>query len=811
MVRKAHRFPAAAPSFFHPSHSMKIPKPTRPSFRPLACALVSAAIFTFTATVQAGTPRLLHVSPAGAQRGGEMEISLSGSNLADAREFLFDTPGFTVSDIAVTGGRVKAKVKVAPDVRLGEHRFRLVTASGISDVRLFFVSPFPMVEEVVPKKEEPNAPQPVPLGVTVYGRAQNDDQDIYEIEVKKGQRISAEVIGVRVQTQNIFDPTITISKADGTLLAEVDDIPFSRQDPVASIIAPEDGKYRIMIKDSTNAGPGECAYMMHIGSFPRPLAAYPPGGPSGQTVKLRFIGDPSGPIEKEVQLPAEPDEQFEVFADDSQNAPQPQPNYIRVSDMVNALEVEPNDDITKTQAAQALPVAFNGIIEKPGDVDCFKVTATKGQDYDVTVYARKLRSPLDSILEIYDAKGNRLATNDDAGTPDSSLRWKAPADGDFFLGVRDQLFQGGANFIYRIEMKTVTPRLTTWLPEMTQNQNQDRRAIPVPKGNRYASLVRIKRWDVGGDVVIEPKDLPAGIQVKAGAIDKSVDTIPVVFEAAADAPISARAFEIQAKVTNPPEAAKTPSVVSQETDVAENGNQRPYYSIQEDRLTAAVTDEALVKLTLEQPKVPLLQSGSMALKVKAERKGEFKGPINLALLYSPPGIGTAGTVVIPEGKDEGVVTISANRDAALAKWKICVVGNADFGKGPVWVSTQLGEIEVGAPFVSGQIQRTFCDQGDGTNITVKLEHKAEFAGKAKVTLLGLPPGVTAEEVEFTKDDKEVKVPIKAAKDAQSGQHKQLFAQFTLVKDGEPMVSSFGQGGILRIDKATVAKAEEPKK
>lgn len=768
-----------------------------------------AALLALTPPLLAGTPRLSHIYPAGAQRGGEIEITCSGSNLGDPREFLFEQPGFTVTEVKNVNNRVKAKVKVAPDAKLGEHRVRLVTQSGISDVRLFFVSPFPMVEEAPTKPGTPETPQPVAFGTTVYGRTQNDDLDTFEVEAKKGDRISAEVIGVRVQTQNVYDPLLIISKADGTPLTTVDDIAFSRQDPVASILAPADGKYLISIKDSTNAGPGECAYLMNIGHFPRPLAVYPPGGPAGSEVKLTFIGDPTGPIEKTVKLPAEPQEQFEVFAEQGGQIA-PQPNLIRVSRMVNALEVEPNDETARTQAAQQLPVAFNGIIEKAGDVDFFKLTARKGQDYDVAVYARRLRSPLDPVLEILGPKGNRLATNDDSGTPDSFLRWKAPEDGDYYVSVRDQLNQGGANFVYRVEIKPIEARVTTWLPEMTLNQNQDRRAIPVPKGNRYASLVRIKRWDVGGNVVLEPKNLPPGVQVHAGAIDKSVDTIPVVFEAAPDAQPSAHAFEFVAKVADAP---STPSTVEHSVDISENGNQRPYYTIREQTLAAAVTDEALVKLTLEQPKVPLLQNGTMGLKVKAERKGDFKGPVNLSLLYSPPGIGTAGLVTIAEGKDEGIVTISANKDAALSKWKICVVGNADFGKGPVWISTQLSDLEVAAPFVAGQIQRTFCDQGDSTVVTVKLDHKIPFDGKARVSLAGLPPGVTAEEVEVTKDSTEAQVPVKASKDAQPGQHKQLFATFTLVKDGEPMQTGFAQGGILRIDKATVAvaKNEETKK
>ena len=770
----------------------------------LACALPISAI--------AGSPRLSTVFPAGGPRGGEIEIVCSGNNLADAREFLFDTPGFTVTEIKPPAegekNKIKAKVKVAPDVRLGEHSFRVVTASGISDLRLFYVSPFPLVEEA-PDKENANKPQPVPLGTTVYGRTQGEDQDKYEVEAKKGQRISAEVIGARLQTGAIYDSFIVISKADGTVLTAVDDAAFTRQDPVASVVAPEDGKYVVTIKDATNSGPGECAYMLHIGSFPRPVAVYPPGGAVGEDLKVQLIGDALGTVEKTVKLSAQADEKFELFAEQGQ--PAPQPNFIRVAPFPNALEAEPNNEVASAPAVgKELPLALNGIIEKAGDVDCFKITAKKGVDYDVSVFARRLRSPLDSVLSIYDAKGSRIANNDDSGSPDSYIRWKAPADGEFIIGVNDQLLRGGPIFTYRVEIAPVAPRVTVWLPEMVQNSNQERRAIVVPKGNRYASLVRVKRWDVGGDIQLEPKDLPPGVTVITGPIDKSVDTVPVVFEAAPDAQLSARAFEFKAKLTAP-ETANTPSRVEQDIDVAENGNQKSFYSLTENKLAVAVAEEIPVKLTLVQPKVPVLQTGSMNIKVVAERKGDFKGPISIALLYAPPGIASAGTFQIKEGENETLVPISANGNAALAKWKICVVGSADFGKGTVWFSTQLAEIEVAAPYLAGSIARTFIDQGDSTIVTVKLDQKAEFPGKAKLTLSGLPPGTTAEEKEITKDDKEVKITVKAAPDAQPGLHKQIFAAFTLLRDGEPMVSTFAQGGILRVDKASVAKKEDPKK
>lgn len=773
--------------------------------KPVSAQLL--AVLTLAVSAFAGSPRLTSVYPSCGPRGGEIEISCGGSNLADARELLFDTPGFKLVELKAPDEkerRLRAKVAIASDVQLGEHSFRVVTNSGISDVRLFYVSPFPLVEEQAESKDEPNKPQPVALGTSVYGRAQGEDMDRFEVEAKKGQRISVEVVAARLQTQQIFDTWLSISKADGTELIHVDDVAFTRQDPVASVIAPEDGKYIVAVKDSTNTGAGECHYVLNIGSFPRPLAVYPAGGKAGEEVTFTLLGDATGAIQRTVKLPNQPGETFDLFAEDGQ--PAPQPNPVRVSAFGNILEAEPNNDITKaTAAGQEIPLALNGVIQEKGDVDCFKFTAKKGTDYDVSVFARRLRSPLDSTLSIYDAKGGRVGNNDDSGSPDSYLRWKAPADGEFFLQVNDHLLRGGPTFAYRVEITPIAPRITAWLPEMVQNSNQERRAIVVPKGNRYASLVRIKRQDIGGDMTLVPEGLPPGVTTQAGQMDKSVDTIPVVFEAAPDAAITAKQFVFKPTLVEPPKETTVKTAVENAVDVAENGNQQSFYSIKERSLPVAVTEEVPVKIQLVQPKVPILQSGTMSLKIIAERKEGFKAPINLTLLYTPPGMGTAGTAQIKEGENEGLLTISAQGNAALRKWKVCVVGSFESGKGTVWVSTGLVDLEVAPPLVAGKIVRTFVDQGDEGSVTVKLEQKVPFEGKAKLELVSLPNGVTAEPREITKDDKEVKFAIKAAADAQPGQHKQLITQFTIEKDGEKMVNTIAGGGILRVDKASVAK------
>jgi len=756
-------------------------------------------------TAFAGSPIVGQVVPSAAQRGMESEVLLTGTNLGDARTLLFDQPGIECVGVSeVAAGKFKAKLKVAADARIGEYPFRAITNSGIGDVKMFYVTPYPVVKEADEVATDPYKVQPAKLGTTYYGTAPGEDQDHYEVEAKKGQRISAEVVAVRIATQAHLDAYLSITTADGKVLAEQDDSVFTRQDPVLSVIAPEDGKYRIIIRDSTNSGIGPCNYLLHIGSHPRPTIVYPLGGMAGETVKFTMLGDAGGPFEQTVKLPATPQDRFEICAEQN-GITAPQPNYVRVSPFPNVMEVEPNNTIqTATPSKYAPPVALNGIIQEPGDVDYFKFTAQKGTAYDIHVLARALRSPLDSVLEIYDAKGARLALNDDTGGPDSYLRWAAPADGDFFVQVHDQLMRGGPLYSYRVEITKPEPALVTYLPEMVINSSQQRRAVPVPKGNRYATLVQLKRQDVGGDTVLEPKNLPPGVTATFDKVDKSVDRIAMVFEAKPDAASAQKEFTIEAKLTEPPKDTKIVSRVAHRVETSENGNQKPYYGVDETALPIAVTDEVPVTIHCVQSKVPVLQNGSMPLKVAVERRNDYKGPVDIQVLYAPPGVGSPGVVNIPEGKNEGSITISANGNAPIAKWKTCIVGTADFGKGPTWFSTQLFDLEVAPPFVAGTIVRTFIDQGGEGSMTVKIEEKNAFEGKAKVALVGLPQGVTSEEREITKDDKDVKFPLKATPTAQVGQAKTIFVTFTLVRDGETMTDTIANGGILRVDKAASA-------
>lgn len=761
--------------------------------------LLIAAGFLIPYDALAGSPRVSFVYPAAGQRGTEAEVTFKGSNLSDAHSILFDSPGFHVAPVKAEAGQFIAKIRIDPDVQQGEHRCRVITKSGVADLRCFFVTPFPLVEESKTKSTE-RAPQRVPLNSTVVGKTPGDEQDFYSFEIAKGERLSIEVVGLQLHTQNPYDPEIAVLTPDGSTLDSLVNTVFNRGSPVLTAIAPQSGLYKVRIRDTTGSGLGECHYLLHIGSFPRPVTSLPLGGPSGVNTRYELLGDSKGQAKTTASQSLQDDSFGTVFPQSEFPAPTPVP--VRVSNLPNVLDPPPAK--SPSEAAHPpimLPAALNGIISAPGQSDFFRFTAKKGAILEFKVFARALRSPIDSVIDLYDAKGARIAGNDDNAFPDSFLKWTAPADGEFVLGIRDQQNRGGPLFTYRIEVAPPSPKLKIALPEMVINSSQERRAIVIPKGNRYASLVRIKREDWSGAVEILAPNLPGDVVASCAPIEKAFDTVAMLFEASSAAPNEHHLIELGARSLEPANAP-TPAVrMEHKVDVTENANRRPFYSTLESKVPIAITDPIPVRIDVETAKMAIVRSGQLALKVRITRSDEFKGPLELALLHVPQGIGTSGTIKVPAGANEATVILNANTDAPLKTWRLCVVGNAEFTKGPVWFSTGLFELEVSEPPFSGTLMRCALTQNGSAQMRIKLEPKSPFDGKAKLQLVGLPVGVSADPVEVSADATEALFHVKAAPTAALGLSKQVVAQCSHEKGGSTVTAVLARGGVLRVDKS----------
>ena len=471
----------------------------------LALTAVATPAFAISPTVRG-------MKPVGGRRGTEVVVSLTGQRLADTREILFYQPGITVTKIeAGKDGQATATFKIAPDAPLGLHDFRLRTATGISPLKTFSVGVLKDVEEVEPNNDFAK-PQPIAMNVTVNGVADNEDIDYYAVEAKKGDRITAEVEGIRLGL-TLFDPYVAILDSKRFELGTSDDAALIWQDGFVSVVAPEDGTYIVVARESAYRGNANCLYRLHVGNFPRPSATVPAGGKAGEPVTVRWIGDVLGEKTTSVTLPEGEDRDFGLVAQDERGTA-PYPNAFRLSPFGNTIEAEPNET-HPTATPFTPPVALNGVIGTAGDVDQYAFEAKKGQTFDVRVFARQIRSPLDSVLTIATRDGGTVARNDDSGGPDSSLRFNAPKDGEYVVSVSDHLKKGGPLFAYRVEISPVTPELTLSTPNEALRRGAGTMAVAVPRGNRQAILINARRADFGGKLSLAASGLPAGVTFEA--------------------------------------------------------------------------------------------------------------------------------------------------------------------------------------------------------------------------------------------------------------------------------------------------------
>ncbi|MBI3864090.1 MAG: PPC domain-containing protein, partial [Planctomycetia bacterium] len=771
--------------------------------RIVSLGTIALALVTGGSAARAASPSLGGLTPRGAQRGTEIEVVLSGGQLNDAQEVLFYEPGIEVAKLEVVNPTtVKVLFKIAPECMLGSHRLRVRTATGVSDLRPFFVGALPEIAEKEPNSDFAS-PQPIPMNVTVNGTADNEDVDYFVVEAKKGDRITAEVEGIRLGI-TLFDVYVAIMSAARFELSSSDDNALVWQDGIASIVAPEDGKYIIQVRESSYAGNGACLYRVHVGNFPRPIALLPAGGRYGETLPVKFIGDVLGDREAPFTLPTEQVTNFPVFAKDDKGIA-PSQNWFRLSDIPNVIEQEPNE--THDNATRfAGPTALNGVIGAPGDNDNFRFTAKKGEAYDIRVHARSIRSPLDPVLAISAAGGGAIAVNDDSGGPDSYLRFGVPNDGEYVINVRDHLNNGGPAYVYRVEMTPIKPKLVLSTNEFVQYVQP---TVTIPKGNHFGLVLSAARYDFGGPLAIRGENLPTGVTVESPGMPGNASVVPVIFHATPEAAASGKLADIIGSLNDPAQPnLKIEGNVQQPIVLVRGQNQIPFWTEATNRLPVVVAEEAPFEIVIVEPKVPLVRGGQMELKVVAKRKEGFKAPIKIDMLWLPPGIGASGSIAIAEGQTEAAIPMNAAGNAELQTWKIAVRGEANGGNGNVMVSTPFASLRIAEMYMTLAYEQAAVEQGKETELVVHMTKQFDFPGTAKVNLIGLPNKAVTAPQDATKDTKDIIFKIATDATTPAGNHANLFCQIVVTENGEPVIHNIGTGK-LRVDVPLPPKKDAP--
>lgn len=757
----------------------------------------------------AAEPALARIEPPAAPQGASVDVKITGTELDGAAEVFFESGRITAAaPVTENDTSLTVRLTVPADCPPGPQRLRVRTADGLSQLRMFHVLPGEHLREREPNNgfEQAHALEP---GRAVWGAVPNEDVDVFKVHLPAGGRIAAAVDAMRLDQQTL-DPHLELVDAEGFVVAACDDHPLLAQDAVLAATVEKEGDYFLRVRESAYGG-GNGLYVLHVGDFPVPHVAWPPGGAAGAVLEVEWFGDPAGPFRQQVTLPPpDGDGLARVRAvREGRTAVFPVPLRITAAPLAQA--AEPDDQPEKAVPAQA-PGAVAGRMDASDDVDWIRVAAPKGTKWKVTGWGRRLGSPIDLVIAAHrdNDKRERITSNDDTDGPDSVLQVTVPDEGAFLLRVNDFERRGGPDFIYWIDVEPIVPQVTVSVPP-AQTKTQQRLVAAVPRGNRTALVFNAARTECSDPVRLEFPELPGGATALPAAIADPAPNCIVVFEAAVDAPTGTRVTPVRV-VRGEGESTQQIGRLRQGTDlVFGEPNQTTYRTSVSDRIAVAVVEEAPATIEVAAPPTPIARRGTLELKVKVIRVEGYAGRVRLEMPFRPPGIG-ASSVEVKEADAEVTFPITCTADAPVREWQVALTAtlvpeaekkdkqpaNRRAARGMVIASRPFA-LAVAEPLVEMTAAKAVVEQGAAVKLVYKAARPPTFSGTAKARLLGLPAKTEAPVLDLPAGADTLEVPITVAADAPPGKHDNLILRIE-VPVGDAVMVHQSAATSLRIDK-----------
>ena len=446
---------------------------------------------------------------------------------------------------------VSVRVTLAPNAEPGERELRLATPTGLSNPLRFCVGQLveynkrdlklgadPAPQRPLRFNNEQKAVEPTEMNITlpaiVNGQTLPGGVDRYRFQARKGMELVI-IVAARELIPYLadavpgwFQAAVTLYDAKVHELEHADHYQF-HPDPVLQYEIPKDGEYVVQIRDSIYRGREDFVYRITLGELPYVTSIFPLGGPAGAQTTVEIKGW-NLPASTQTLPNAEPGiHPLSVSKDDRISNLVP----FAVDTLPECLEQEPNNSIAAAQAV-TLPIIVIGRIDKPGDWDVFRFDGRAGDTVVAEVYARRLDSPLDSVLKLTDASGRQLAFNDDhedkgAGLDthyaDSYLTATLPADGAFYVHMGDAQRQGGPEYGYRLRISLPRPDF-------------ELRAVPSSVSVRGGASVpltvyALRRDGFTNEITLALQDAPAGFKLNGAKVPGNQDQVRVTLLAPA--------------------------------------------------------------------------------------------------------------------------------------------------------------------------------------------------------------------------------------------------------------------------------------
>ncbi|MCP5537671.1 MAG: pre-peptidase C-terminal domain-containing protein [Akkermansiaceae bacterium] len=421
------------------------------------------------------------------------------------------------------------RVTVSPDAAPGMREMRLLTGNGISNPMRFYIGEKPEALEVEPN-DTAAINQTLAPPFVINGQITAGDIDRFKFNAKAGQQLliqghaRAIIPYIADAVPGWFQATLTLYDESGKEVAYADDYRFS-PDPVLFYKIPKDACYTVEIRDSIYRGREDFVYRIAVGEDPFITSIFPLGGSHGHRTRVTLSGWNLPTRQAELDVAQDPGTIQQFSLAHSNQIP------YAVGDLPEEFETPGNDSVSTAQSISAHTIV-NGRIESPGDKDVYRFKGRAGDQVIVEIHARRLHSPMDSMLRLTDAKGKVIAWNDDAGQlnvgmlthhADSKLSAHLPKEGNYYIHVSDTQNQGGQEYGYRLRVSRPRPDFSV---SATPSSITVRQACTVPIN---VHVVRKDGFD--GDIDIILKDAPKGFRLAGATIPSGCDQMTMTLTA----------------------------------------------------------------------------------------------------------------------------------------------------------------------------------------------------------------------------------------------------------------------------------------
>ena len=820
----------------------------------ILCFLSKAWAMSYTAD---------QIFPQIGQRGTECEVILLGSDLQELEEILFYRKGIScvsfselleVPDtqfgkpLKVDSGKAQKLIfKIEGGAELGEYFLRVRTKSHLSELLSFWVTPFPVVQEKNPywdiedsRNDTLSTSQKVNLPCTIIGyhpagsrQQMANDVDRYRVELKKGQRFTAQVLNARLGHHHyggLTDMYIEVRNPSGKRVVRCDDSPLLVQDPVISFHAETEGEHEVIIRQQMDSEGPRRHYGLHLGSFPRPSITFPLGGQAGEKVPFE-ITYLDGRVEKTtLSLPLEVGsyEQSLLELSSLKNFSEeiPTPNLIRVAPFSNTYEEEQSTKSKPQVIDQSLPLAINGRITEDWQRDYFRIKAKKGEKYRARVYGMTLGSRIDAFVKIIPAEGNPSTRNFEADDSlwdghdweghhyrhqvkdrlDPILMFEPDQDGDYIVIVSDTRRESGPDFVYRLEFQSHQEQMFSYYKEYPSQSEIVRDRISIHAGTSVSRPIGMQKGfgsTYSGMMKWEAVGLPDGIRFECPEFSASDPEVLVLFHADKSMKRSSGLIELNPVALEEGKSLRGAFAQTSASTGARGGFSTVFNRTR--KLAWAILEEPPFDVSIEQPSIGLAKNAELDLKVNLVRRNGFKGAVYFEMDWLPVGLTKQPPLIITENESHGFYRLSATAQAQLRKFDVSITarenegGNPRTGTGLHYVASPTVKVEVVNPYLSLQLERVAIEQGKNATLSAKVNHLRSFDGVAKVKLQRLPFGLEqVNDVILKANDREISFPLLASVDCLTGQYKDIFCEVTINDQGQEILQQTGDGTI-RVD------------